>query len=700
MSVAALATAPNPAPAAAATGAALYPHLLAPLDLGFTQLKNRVLMGSMHTGLEDSRDLSKLAAYFRERAAGEVGLIVTGGFAPNIAGWAKPFAGTLATSGAARRHQVVTRAVHQAGGKIALQILHTGRYAYHPLAVAPSRLQSPISPFTPFALSARGVERQIRAFVNCACKAREAGYDGVEIMGSEGYLINQFIAAHTNQRRDEWGGDYSQRMRLPLEIMQRTREAVGTDFIVIYRLSMIDLVQGGSSWDEVVQLGTAVARAGANLINSGIGWHEARVPTIATSVPRAAFAWLTKKMKAEFAAAGIKVPLITSNRINTPEVAEQLLADGSADMVSLARPLLADPDFVKKAALGKAGSINTCIACNQACLDHIFKNRLTSCLVNPRACHETELVYRPVVTRKRIAVVGAGPAGITAATVAAERGHEVHLYDGAGEIGGQLNMAKVIPGKEEFHEMLRYMAWRIGDTGVHLHLGQRVAAHDLHGFDEIVIATGVLPRDPHIPGQEHPKVLSYIDVLRHRKPVGATVAVIGAGGIGFDVAQFLVHHGTSTTLDADAWRREWGVTDPAIARGGLAPEGGAPTAPARKVMLLQRKAGTLGRGLGKTTGWIHRASLKMKQVEMIGAVNYERIGDAGLLVSHGAKRESTEWLACDSIVLCAGQMPLRELADVLEAEDRKVHVIGGALEAGELDAKRAIDQAARLAACL
>ena len=700
MSVAALATAPNPAPAAAATGAALYPHLLAPLDLGFTQLKNRVLMGSMHTGLEDSRDLSKLAAYFRERAAGEVGLIVTGGFAPNIAGWAKPFAGTLATSGAARRHQVVTHAVHQAGGKIALQILHTGRYAYHPLAVAPSRLQSPISPFTPFALSARGVERQIRAFVNCACKAREAGYDGVEIMGSEGYLINQFIAAHTNQRRDEWGGDYSQRMRLPLEIMQRTREAVGTDFIVIYRLSMIDLVQGGSSWDEVVQLGTAVARAGANLINSGIGWHEARVPTIATSVPRAAFAWLTKKMKAEFAAAGIKVPLITSNRINTPEVAEQLLADGSADMVSLARPLLADPDFVKKAALGKAGSINTCIACNQACLDHIFKNRLTSCLVNPRACHETELVYRPVVTRKRIAVVGAGPAGITAATVAAERGHEVHLYDGAGEIGGQLNMAKVIPGKEEFHEMLRYMAWRIGDTGVHLHLGQRVAAHDLHGFDEIVIATGVLPRDPHIPGQEHPKVLSYIDVLRHRKPVGATVAVIGAGGIGFDVAQFLVHHGTSTTLDADAWRREWGVTDPAIARGGLAPEGGAPTAPARKVMLLQRKAGTLGRGLGKTTGWIHRASLKMKQVEMIGAVNYERIGDAGLLVSHGAKRESTEWLACDSIVLCAGQMPLRELADVLEAEDRKVHVIGGALEAGELDAKRAIDQAARLAARL
>ena len=700
MTAASAATAINLAPPAAAPGAALYPHLLAPLDLGFTILKNRVLMGSMHTGLEDSRDLSKLAAYFRERAEGDVGLIVTGGFAPNIAGWAKPFAGTLATSNAARRHQVVTNAVHQAGGKIALQILHTGRYAYHPLAVAPSRLRSPISPFTPFALSARGVERPIRAIVNCASKAREAGYDGVEIMGSEGYLINQFIAQPTNQRSDEWGGDYSQRIRLPLEIMERTREAVGADFILIYRLSMIDLVPGGSSWDEVAQLGTAVARAGANLVNTGIGWHEARVPTIATSVPRAAFAWLTRKMKAEFAAAGITVPLVTSNRINTPEVAEQLLADGSADMVSMARPLLADPDFVKKAAQGKAEAINTCIACNQACLDHIFKNRLTSCLVNPRACHETELVYRPTSSRMRVAVVGAGPAGITAATVAAERGHEVHLYDAASEIGGQLNMAKVIPGKEEFHEMLRYMAWRIGDTGVHLHLGQRVAAADLQGFDEVVIATGVLPRDPRIPGQEHPMVLDYIDVLRHGKPVGATVAVIGAGGIGFDVAEFLVHHGPSTTLDADAWRREWGVTDPALARGGLAPEGIAPSPPARKVMLLQRKAGTLGRGLGKTTGWIHRASLKMKQVEMIGAVNYERIGDQGLLVSHGEKRESPEWLACDTIVLCAGQLPLRELADALEAAGRKVHVIGGALEAGELDAKRAIDQAARLAARL
>lgn len=523
------------------TTSAPYPHLLAPLDLGFTQLKNRVLMGSMHTGLEDGRDLSRLAAYFRERAEGGVGLMVTGGFAPNIAGWAKPFAGTLSTSGAARRHQVVTQAVHEAGGKIALQILHTGRYAYHPLAVAPSAIKSPISPFKPFELSARGVERQIRAFVNCAVKAREAGYDGVEIMGSEGYFINQFLARHTNHRDDQWGGDYSQRMRLPLEIVQRTREAVGKDFIIIYRLSMIDLVPGGSSWDEVVTLGKAVAQGGASIINTGIGWHEARVPTIATSVPRAAFAWVTQKMKAEFAAAGIATPLVTSNRINTPEVAEQILAEGQADMVSMARPLLADAHFVNKAAQGRADEINTCIACNQACLDHIFVNKLTSCLVNPRACHETELIYRPVTQRKRIAVVGAGPAGLTAATVAAGRGHEVHLFDAASEIGGQLNMAKVIPGKEEFHEMLRYLKRRVETTGVQLHLNKAVSATDLQGYDEVVVATGVSPRDPKIAGQDHPKVLSYIDVLRHKKPVGQKVAIIGAGGIGFDVAEFLAH---------------------------------------------------------------------------------------------------------------------------------------------------------------
>jgi 2,4-dienoyl-CoA reductase (NADPH2) len=515
------------------------------------------------------------------------------------------------------------------------------------------------------------VERQIRAFVNCAVKAREAGYDGVEVMGSEGYFINQFLSQATNLRTDAWGGDYSHRMRLPVEILARMREAVGPDFIIIYRLSMIDLVPGGSAWDEIVTLGKAVATGGANIVNTGIGWHEARVPTIATSVPRAAFAWVTQKMKAEFAAAGITTPLVTSNRINTPEVAEQVLADGCADMVSMARPLLADAAFVKKAAQGRADRINTCIACNQACLDHVFQNKTSSCLVNPRACHETELVYRPVTapsSRKRIAVVGAGPAGLTAATVAAERGHEVHLFDAAAAIGGQLNMAKVVPGKEEFHEMLRYLATRVQDTGVHLHLNQRVQAADLMDYDEVVIATGVEPRDPKIPGQDHPKVLSYIDVLRHGKPVGQRVAVIGAGGIGFDVAEFLVHgNHPSTTLDLPAWKAEWGITDPAEARGGLATAGPHVTPPARHVTLLQRKKGKLGAGLGKTTGWIHRTTLKMKAVEMVGGVNYERIADEGLLVSYGDKRENPTWIACDTVVLCAGQVPLRALAQALEA---------------------------------
>ena len=681
-------------------GHALYPHLLKPLDLGFTQLKNRVLMGSMHTGLEDGRDLSKLAAYFRERAEGDVGLMVTGGFSPNIAGWVKPFAGTLATSGAAKRHQTVTRAVHEAGGKIALQILHTGRYAYHPFAVAPSRIQSPISPFTPFALSARGVERQIRAFVNCAQKAREAGYDGVEIMGSEGYFINQFLARHTNKRTDQWGGDYSQRMRLPVEIMQRTREAVGRDFIIIYRLSMIDLVPDGSTWDEVVLLGKAIAQAGASIINTGIGWHEARVPTIATSVPRAAFAWVTQKMKAELTASGLDIPLVTSNRINTPEVAEQVLADGCADMVSMARPLLADSHFVKKAAQGKADEINTCIACNQACLDHIFKNKLTSCLVNPRACHETELVFHKTPARRKLAVVGAGPSGLTAATLLAERGHEVHLFDAASEIGGQLNMAKQVPGKEEFHEMIRYFNKRVQLTGVHLHLDTRVDAAALQAYDEVIVATGVNPRDPKIPGQDHPKVLSYIDVLRHKKPVGQRVAVVGAGGIGFDVAEFLVADGHSVTLDLPAWQAEWGVTDPALEPGGLRRGQPEVSPPARQVTLLQRKKGKLGNGLGKTTGWIHRSALKMKDVEMIGGVNYERIDDEGLMVTYGEDRKDPTWIPCDNVILCAGQVPLRSLADELGAAGKKVHLIGGALEAGELDAKRAIDQAARLAATL
>ena len=675
----------------------LYPHLLAPLDLGFTTLKNRVLMGSMHTGLEDGDQFDKLAAYFVERARGGVGLMVTGGFAPNIEGWAKPFAGRLATHGAARRHRRVTDAVHAEGGKIALQILHTGRYAYHPLAVAPSRLKSPISPFTPRELGAGGVERQIRAFVRCAVLAREAGYDGVEIMGSEGYFINQFLVQATNRRTDAWGGAYENRMRLAVEIVQRTREAVGPDFILIYRLSMIDLVPGGSSWDEVVQLARAIERAGATIINTGIGWHEARVPTIATSVPRGAFAWLTKKMKGE-----VGIPLVTSNRINTPEVAESILADGCADIVSMARPLLADAEFVKKAAEGRADEINTCIACNQACLDHIFVNKLTSCLVNPRACHETELQIRPAARQRRFAVVGAGPAGLSAATTLAERGHHVALYDAADEIGGQLNMAKTVPGKEEFHEMLRYFRKRVERTGVQLKLGARADAALLQagGYDEVIVATGVLPRNPRIPGQEHAKALSYIDVLRHRKPVGRRVAIIGAGGIGFDVAEYLVHDGHSPTLHLDEWLAEWGVGDPALARGGI--EGMRPkvTPPAREVYLLQRKPGKLGAALGKTTGWIHRTTLKNKQVQMIGGVNYERIGDQGLLISHGSKREDPTWLEVDHVVLCAGQEPLRELVEPLRNAGLKVHVIGGADEAAELDAKRAIDQGVRLAAAL
>ncbi|HUR40874.1 MAG TPA: NADPH-dependent 2,4-dienoyl-CoA reductase, partial [Verrucomicrobiae bacterium] len=592
-----------------------YPHLLAPLNLGFTRLKNRVLMGSMHTGLEDSRKhFHRLSAYFAERARGGVGIIVTGGFAPNIAGWTKPLGGTLSSPAAARRHKPVTDAVHAEGGKIALQILHTGRYGYHPFAVAPSRIKSPISPFAPIELSTRGVERQIEAFVRCAQLSRDAGYDGVEIMGSEGYFINQFLATHTNKRTDEWGGDYSNRMRLPVEIVERTRAAVGRDFIIIFRLSMLDLIPGGSSWDEIVQLAQAIEKAGATIINTGIGWHEARIPTIATSVPRAGFAWVTKKLRGE-----VGIPLCTTNRINTPEVAEAVLADGAADMVSMARPLLADADFVNKAAQNRSQDINTCIACNQACLDHAFKNKIASCLVNPRACHETQLNYNPTLRKKRVAVVGAGPAGLAAATVAAERGHSVDLYDAAAEIGGQFNMAKQVPGKEEFAETLRYFMRKLEATGVKVHLNKRISADELvqARYDEVLLATGVTPRNPRIPGQDdHPgKVLSYIDVLRNKKPVGKRVAVIGAGGIGFDVSEYLVQDGHSPTLDLAEWRKEWGVGDPGETRGGLVQPQISP--PARQVTLLQRKATGLGKGLGKTTGWIHRAALKMKRVEMV-----------------------------------------------------------------------------------
>jgi len=667
-----------------------YPNLLAPLDLGFTTLKNRVLMGSMHTGLEDkSRDFPKLAAYFAERARGGVGLIVTGGFAPNIVGWLSPFGSRLSSSRAAKKHRVITDAVHEAGGKIALQILHAGRYGYTPLSVAPSAIKSPITPFKPRELSSAGIERQIKAFVRAGVLAREAGYDGVEVMGSEGYFINEFLVATTNQRTDEWGGSYANRMRLPVEVVRRMREAVGKDFIIIYRLSMLDLVPDGQSWEEVVMLAKAIEAAGATLINTGIGWHEARVPTIATSVPRAAFAWVTKKMKAE-----VSIPLITTNRINTPEVGEKIIADGCADMVSMARPLLADPEFVNKAAEGRADEINTCIGCNQACLDHVFQQKLASCLVNPRACHETELVFTKAIQKKRIAVIGAGPAGLACATELAARGHEVDLFDSASEIGGQFNMAKQIPGKEEFHETLRYFTKRIEITGVRLHLNKRVGADDLKGFDEVVIATGVSPRNPKIIGQDGANVLSYIDVLLHKKPVGKRVAVLGAGGIGFDVSEFLVED-HSPTMDLDAWKREWGVGDPAQTRGGLIkPE---VTAPARQVTLLQRKASQPGKGLGKTTGWIHRAALKKKKVEMLAGVNYEGIDAKGLHISFGEKHENPTLIECDTIVLCTGQEPLRELVAPLEAAGVKTHLIGGAFEAGELDAKRAIDQAVRLA---
>jgi 2,4-dienoyl-CoA reductase (NADPH2) len=676
---------------------ATYPHLLAPLDLGFTTLKNRVLMGSMHTGLEDGNKHDRLAAYFAERARGGVGLIITGGYAPNRAGWVKPFAGKLTTRSEAAKHRQVTDAVHAEEGKIAMQILHAGRYAYHPLSVAPSRIRSPITPFTPRELSTSGVEKQIKAFVRCAQLAREAGYDGVEIMGSEGYFINEFLVSATNHRTDEWGGDFANRMRLAVEIVARTREAVGKDFIIIYRLSMIDLIPDGNSWDETVTLAKAIEAAGATIINTGIGWHEARVPTIATSVPRGAFTWVTKKMKRE-----VSIPLVTSNRINLPSTAEQVLADGCADMVSLARPMLADAEFVKKAREGRADEINVCIACNQACLDHTFSNKMSSCLVNPRACHETELNYSATGTQRRFAVVGSGPAGISSAMVLAERGHAVDMYLAADKIGGQLNMAKVIPGKEEFHEMLRYFTRQIELKKVNVHLNTRVTADELiaEAYDGVIVATGVVPRDPKIEGQEHPKVISYIDVLRGQKPVGKRVAIIGAGGIGFDVAEFLIQDGHSPTMHLDEWLAEWGVVDPAEARGGLATERSRPEPSDREVTLLQRKPGKHGANLGKTTGWIHRATLKMNNVQMIAGVNYERVSDEGLLISYGEKRENPTWLEVDNVVLCAGQLPLRDLQEPLIAAGIDTHVIGGADVASELDAKRAIDQGSRLAARL
>jgi 2,4-dienoyl-CoA reductase (NADPH2) len=668
-----------------------YPHLLSPLDLGFTTLRNRVLMGSMHTGLEDrAKDYDKLAAYFGERAAGGVALIVTGGIAPSINGWLAPFASKLSWPWEVARHRKVTAAVHAHGGKIAMQILHAGRYGYHPLSVSASKIKSPITPFRPRELSKSGVENTIEDFVRTAAYAQEAGYDGVEVMGSEGYLINQFLVKRTNQRTDEWGGSYENRMRFPTEIVRRIRAKVGRDFIIVYRLSMLDLVEDGQTWEEIVLLAKAIEAAGATLINTGIGWHEARIPTIVTSVPRAAFAFVTERMKRE-----VKIPLVTTNRINMPDVAEKIIASGQADMVSMARPLLADSDWVNKAAANKADEINTCIACNQACLDHVFENRRASCLVNPRACHETEIVVKPTAQAKKIAVVGAGPAGLSAATTLAERGHKVTVFDAASEIGGQFNMAKKIPGKEEFYETLRYFRVRLERLGVEVKLNTRVDAAALKGFDEVIVATGVTPRHPAIPGIDNAKVLSYIDVLAGNSSVGAKVAIIGAGGIGFDVAEFLTHEGHSPTLDAPAWYRQWGIDATLATRGGLAKP--APGAPARQVYLLQRSTGKIGDKLNKTSGWVHRSTLKMARVEMIGGVSYEGIDDRGLKIRTG---EDVRVLEVDNVVICAGQESNRGLYDELVAAGVKAHVIGGAHTAGELDAKRAIDQGTRLAVTL
>ncbi len=673
-----------------------YPHLLSPLDLGFTTLKNRALMGSMHTGLEERPGgFERLAAFYAERAHAGVGLIVTGGIGPNPEGAIGMGAAKMDSQEEAEKHKIVTRAVHDAGGKICMQILHAGRYAYNPKNVGPSAVQAPINPFKPHELTTEEVESQIQDYVNCAALAQSAGYDGVEIMGSEGYFINQFIAERVNQRTDQWGGSYENRIRLPLEVISRVREKVGAEFIIIYRLSMLDLVEGGSSWDEIVQLAKAVEEAGATIINTGIGWHEARVPTIATMVPRAAFSGVTAKLKGE-----VSIPLITTNRINTPDIAEDILSQGEADMVSMARPFLADADFVAKAAADKADEINTCIGCNQACLDHTFEMKLSSCLVNPRACNETELNYIPLKaeeTKKKIAVIGAGPAGLAFSTVAAERGHNVTLFDAGDKIGGQFNVAKRIPGKEEFYETLRYFGKRIEKTGVDLQLEQRVRASDLlpEKYDEVILATGITPRTPGIEGIDHEKVISYLDAILERKPVGNKVAIIGAGGIGFDVAEFLTHQGKSSSLDKAAFLKEWGVN--LDVRGGV--EGVTPELPdsPREVFLCQRKASKVGKNLGKTTGWVHRTTLKNKGVKMLNSVEYLKVDDEGLHIQQG---DTTQVLPVDNIVLCAGQDPLRELQKELEAGGASVHLIGGADEARELDAKRAIDQGSRLAAII
>lgn len=670
-----------------------YKHIFEPLDLGFTTLKNRILMGSMHTGLEEEKNgYEKIAVYYAERARGGVGLIVTGGIAPNIQGWTAPFSARLSSKKHVKHHKVITDAVHKENGKICMQILHSGRYGYHPFNVGPSKVKAPINPFKPFALKQSGIKRTLRDFVNCAVLAKEANYDGIEIMGSEGYLINQFIVNRTNKRKDNYGGSYENRMRLAVEIVRKTREAVGENFIIIYRLSMLDLVEQGSSWEEVVQLGKEIEKAGATIINTGIGWHESRIPTIATSVPRAAFTWVTKKMKEE-----LTVPLITSNRINMPETAEKVLAEGHADMISMARPFLADSEWVNKAKEERDDEINTCIACNQACLDHAFQKKVASCLVNPRACNETELNYNPTKNKKNIAVVGAGPAGLASATVAAQRGHSVTLFDADKETGGQFNIAKQIPGKEEFYETIRYFNKQIELHNVNLKLNTRVSADDLAegNFDEVILATGISPRKPKIEGIEHQKVLGYIDVVKNKKPVGKRVAVIGAGGIGFDVSEYLAHEGESTSQNIDAWLKEWGIDKTLEARSGI--EGIKPEnhPSPREIFMFKRSKGKFGGKLGKTTGWIHRAVLKKKNVQFINEVQYTKIDDKGL---HYIQNEEQKVLEVDNVIICAGQLPFKDLLEPLKAKGIKTHVIGGADVAAELDAKRAINQGSRLAA--
>ncbi len=671
-----------------------YPHLLEPLDLGHTTLRNRVIMGSMHTGLEDrAKHLPELAAYFAERAKGGVALSVTGGYAPNRHGWLLPFGSLMTSKKLADKHRLVTDAVHEHDGKIAMQILHAGRYGYHPFKRAASTKPSPITPFgKPKAMSTKEVDDTINDFAKSAVLARRAGYDGVEIMGSEGYLINQMLTARTNDRTDRWGGNAENRMRFPVEIVERVREAVGDDFIVMYRMSLLDLVDDAQSWDETVELAKKLEGAGVSILNTGIGWHEARIPTIVTSVPRGAFAWVTGKLKPE-----VSVPVVASNRINTPEIAEEIIASGQADLVSMARPLLSDPHFVNKAAEDRADEINTCIACNQACLDHTFKNKRASCMINPRAGYETTLILSPTRKAKRIAVVGAGPAGLAAATELAGRGHSIELFESLSEVGGQFLLAAKIPGKEEFKETIRYYSRRMEISGVKLHLGVRAEVDQLAAFDEVVIATGVEPRIPSLPGVDHPSVVNYQDVIRHGAPVGKRVAVMGAGGIGFDVSEFLLHD-TDETIEH--WMERWGVTDPSLERGGLATKRKAP--PKREVFLLQRKNTELGKGLGKTSGWVHRQTLKDSDVQMIKGVTYDRIDDDGLHITlrKGEDDEEARVLDVDTVILCTGQESVRDLVEPLEALGKPVHVIGGADVAAELDAKRAIKQATELAARL